>query len=438
MASGRTHLTQAIARDAKAPASGQLFIRDTQQIGLALRVTEGGARSWTFEANIHGQPRRMTLGRWPGMSCAMARRKAAKLRADIAAGHDPAEERQAERREMTLGDLMHSWFDRYGNGHLKASSLKHNHALVKYLPSAWMRRRLSSFARGEFERLHANLGASNGRYAANQVMRLMRSAFNKAPGWGANFAANPASGFPLYREQKRDRFLAPDEVRRLSQALANEPDWRWQAFFPLALMLGCRKNELLGLRWHDVDFGQKTIHLGETKSGAPLLLPLPETALSILEGLPSRDVSEWIFPGIGRTGHLTEVNKAWTRLCKVAAVPDARVHDIRRTLGSWMAGSGTGLPLIGRVLNHASPATTAIYARLALDSVRIALERHSQALLEAGMGVPEGERETPGGGGVVRAVDEPGRPLFADPEIKEPDRPRRGGVVERDAQGRPI
>jgi integrase len=106
--------------------------------------------------------------------------------------------------------------------------------------------------------------------------------------------------------------------------------------------------------------------------------PLPNAAVEILKALPRS--SEYVFPGAGTSGHLTEVAKVWRRIRKRAGVPDARIHDLRRTLGSWLAAQGYSLPLIGRALNHTNVSTTQIYARLDLEPVRDALEKNAELM----------------------------------------------------------
>jgi len=149
-------------------------------------------------------------------------------------------------------------------------------------------------------------------------------------------------------------------------------------------MLGARKSELLAIRWSDIDFKQRTLRVSRTKMGRPHLIPLPSATISILESLPSRDTDEWVFPSAeSKSGHLVSPKQAWARIRKAAGVPDVHVHDLRRTLGSWLAASGYSLPLIGRALNHSNVSTTAIYARLNLDPVRPALEQNATLTLSA-------------------------------------------------------
>ena len=102
--------------------------------------------------------------------------------------------------------------------------------------------------------------------------------------------------------------------------------------------------------------------------------------MAILEALPSRGASEWVFPSYGKTGHLVGPGQAWSRIRTRAGVPDVRIHDLRRSLGSWLAGAGFSLPMIGKALNHTNPSSTAIYARLDLDPVRRMLEVNAAAM----------------------------------------------------------
>jgi integrase len=140
----------------------------------------------------------------------------------------------------------------------------------------------------------------------------------------------------LFREQRRERYLSPEELARVNQALLEEPDWRWRAYFPLALMLGIRKSEPLPMRWQDIDLNVRTWRIPETKTGKSHLLPLPAPVMVILDSVPSRGTSEWVFLGNSAVGHIVEPAKAWQRIRARARVSDVRIHDLRHTLASWM------------------------------------------------------------------------------------------------------
>jgi integrase len=387
-------LTQAVVERAKFPATGQRFIRDAKSPGLALRITAGGARSFVWEGRVRGRVRRITLGPHPAVSLGVARQKALETAAAVARGEDPAEALARERGELTFGQLAERYMERHARAR-KRSAAQDERMLRDVLPAkddaeeldaapipaGWRLRRLSDITRDHVAQLHARLGGERGHYTANRVLALVRTMFNLAREWGVFRGDNPTAGTRMFREEKRDRFLSPDELKRVLEALGTETDWRWRAYFKLALLLGPRKHELLRARWEDFDLRARTWRLPTTKAARPHLLPLPASAMALLESLSSRGKSEWIFPSrASESGHLEDPKKAWQRTRATAGVKDVRVHDLRRTLGSWLAASGYGLPLIGRVLNHTQPTTTAVYARLDLEPVRKALEANAHAM----------------------------------------------------------
>jgi integrase len=215
-------------------------------------------------------------------------------------------------------------------------------------------------------------------------MSLLRSMFNQAAVWkmfSTNPSDNPAGKLTFFREEERERFLSEEEHHRVSNALAKETSPYWRNYFPLCLMLGTRRSELLAARCVDIDWSQRTLRIPTTKAGKPHLLPLPAPAVDILKSLPSLGNSDFVFPGEGASGHLVEVKAAWDRIRKRAGMPDVRVHDLRRTLGSWLTAQGYSLTLVGKALGHRNLRSTQIYARLALGPMREALERNAALMM---------------------------------------------------------
>jgi len=143
---------------------------------------------------------------------------------------------------------------------------------------------------------------------------------------------NPAAVIKLFSEDKRDHFLSPEELRRVNEAIREEPNEYWRTYFPLVLILGTRKSELLAIRWIDVDLEQRTLRLPMTKAGRSHILPLPSPVVEIIASLSSRGRSEWVFPSRDGEGHAVEASKAWQRIPTRAALSDVRLHDLRCTL----------------------------------------------------------------------------------------------------------
>jgi len=368
-------LTKEIIERAQPPELGhkERFLRDDEVRGLGLRITDHGAKSWIFEARIKGRSRRITLARWPDLPLNEARQRALAFRTAIARGEDPAADAQAQRDELTFGELIAQYLERHAAPH-KRSAEQDCQTLARYVPATWHARKLSALSRADLARLHAAIGGEHGHYAANRTLALLRAMFNLARTWQLFAGDNPAEGIQFYAEHKRERYLSDEEVQRVNAELMAESDWRWRAYFPLALMLGTRKSELLAMRWQDIDLDQRTWRIPETKAGNSHLLPLPTPAVAILEALPSKAQSLWVFPGAGASGHIHDPGKAWDRIRTRAGVADVRIHDLRHTLASKLVAQGYNLPLVGRALNHAQVATTARYAHLSLEPLREALE----------------------------------------------------------------
>jgi integrase len=177
--------------------------------------------------------------------------------------------------------------------------------------------------------------------------------------------------------------VQPDELPRLSQAIAEESDPSVRAVLLTALLTGARRAEVLTMQWDDVGLTRAEWRIPYTKAGRPHLLPVPHALVATLRSLPRVEGNPYVFVGQNGAGHLHDMKRAWDRIRVKAGIRDVRFHDLRRTVGSWLAGSGESLHLIGKVLNHRDVSTTAIYARLNLNPVRQALERNATKMLEA-------------------------------------------------------
>ena len=153
----------------------------------------------------------------------------------------------------------------------------------------------------------------------------------------------------------------------------------------MLLLTGARKSNVLMMRWDAVDLTTGCWRIAENKSGSVVMVPLVGPAVELL--LARKEASNgspWVFPGHKVGAHLTEPDKAWARIRTAAKLEDLRIHDLRRSLGSWMAGQNTSLTIIGKVLGHKTPQATAVYARLSMDPQRLAMENATSAMLLAG------------------------------------------------------
>ena len=194
---------------------------------------------------------------------------------------------------------------------------------------------------------------------------------------------NPAEGIKGAEEVERDRFLRADELPRFLAALDATPQ-PWQDLFRVLLFCGYRRGAVQAMRWEDVDFPNGVWHVprASSKNAQPTVIAVTGPALEVLARRRREEPEgHFVFPALSECGHVSNPKKAWTSLLKRAGLRDLRMHDLRRSLGSWLAMSGESLPVIGKALGHLDPKSTSIYARLQIDPVTAAVERAQQAML---------------------------------------------------------
>ena len=147
----------------------------------------------------------------------------------------------------------------------------------------------------------------------------------------------------------------------------------------LLMLTGCRRNEILTLRWQDVDLEHDELRLRDAKTGARAV-PLSPAARQVLTALPRQPGNPWVITGRAPGSRLGNLNASWGVVRKKAGLDDVRVHDLRHSFASRTLSLGESLPMIGKLLGHTKIETTARYAHLARDSVKTAGERVAVSL----------------------------------------------------------
>ncbi|MDO9311897.1 MAG: site-specific integrase [Nitrosomonas sp.] len=379
----KINFTKTIIDALSKPESGKRdTYHDIKTLGLQLRVTTSGIKTFSVYRRIKGgNPERVTLGRYPDMTIEQARKSAAEINQHIISGKNPADRLREAKREMTLSDLFQEYMERRAAFNKRPDKPKATYRL--YL-SDWNNRKLSTIRHEEVDRLHKKIGRSNGQVTANIVLKLLHVMFNKAINeWRIWKGENPAHGIAKFPEQSRDRFLQSDELPRFFQSVAEEENETIRDYVLISLLTGARRSNVLAMRWKDINFDRAEWRIEETKNGTPQTITLSPEVIEILHNRKPSDGAVFVFPGSGKSLHLEEPKKGWKRILERAGIEDLRLHDLRRTLGSWQAKTGASLAIIGKSLNHKNQNTTAIYARLDLDPVRDSVNKATSAMLQA-------------------------------------------------------
>ena len=353
---------------------------DEQLPGFGLRVYPNDRKVFVLSYRIHGRKRLITIGKYGVYTLDQARALARSHLVDLNLGTDPLEIREQSIVAQNLAELCEAYMSRHAKVH-KKTWRDDQQRIEKYLLPDWGKLRATALKRMDVAALHNRVGKSH-PYAANRIVELVSKMFELAKIWGIvpDDHPNPARGIQPFKETKRDRWVTPQELPRLAKAINEESNLYARNALWLYLFTGVRKSELLRTRWSDIDWDRAELRIPETKAGRTHYLPLSPPAMKLLQDLPRQHGNPYVFPGVLAGRHLVNVEKAWRRVRKAAGIPDVRLHDLRRTVGSWLAQAGNSLHLIGRVLNHSTPSTTAVYARFGQDHVRQALDDHGKRI----------------------------------------------------------
>ncbi len=352
------------------PDKGVKTYFDTGFKGLKLYVTANGVKTFFVRKMVNGRDERFILGQYPDLSVQNARDKALITLSELANGKNPNEEKKSNRAEQKLGDLFIEFMERYSKKEKK--SWVYDQREIPKFYSDWFKRRLSDIKKTEIQRRHEKIRDEHGLYQANRCLERLRAMYNKAIEWGWN-GENPTLGIKKFKEVKRDRFLLPSEAKVFIDALNLEENLVARNYFYMSLFTGARKTNVLQMRWEQIDKKSALWRIPDTKNGEPVVVPLISLAMQLLDSIPR--VSEWVFPNPkSKSGHLEDPKKAWKRILLRAGIEDLRIHDIRRTMGSWEALTGASTLIIGKSLGHKSTSATQVYARLTNVPVRNSME----------------------------------------------------------------
>lgn len=366
------------------PTNGQrAYFYDTQVRGLALAISPAGRKTFVWYRKVNGKPERINIGPYPDCSIEQARGEASDNNAARAQGENPAERRRTLRGEDTLGTLFTRYFEEWAKEKKTAQKMAD---MFNLYFNAWRLRKLSTITHSDVVRHHAHISRTRGKYVANRAVELLSSMFNFATEACEWKGSNPAANVKPNAEEKRERFLLPEEMPAFLEALNQEPNETIRDYVFLSLVAGQRRANMQAMRWAHINWqrAEWSIPGSETKNGKPLTVMLTPAALALLERRRAEAVSEFVFPGRGRKGHLVEPKLGWKRILQRAGIQDLRIHDLRRTFGAYQAGAGSSLLIIGKSLGHTSTAATAVYARLDTSPIRMSVNRGVDAMLEAG------------------------------------------------------
>ncbi|MFN8726730.1 MAG: tyrosine-type recombinase/integrase [Rhodospirillales bacterium] len=370
--------------DAAEIQAAEYFIWDNELPGFALRVLPSGRKGYIVQYRAGRRSRRMSLGPSTVLTCEQARTRAISIIAAARNGDDPAAERDAERKTITVKELAERFDKEHVSVRVKETTAKGYRRLIdRTILPALGRHRVTEVTRADIAKLHHNL--RHIPYEANRCLEVMSKMFSLAEMWGLRpDGSNPRKHIKKYAEEKRERFLSPAELKRVGDVLREMEDEGIElasaiAAARLLILTGCRLGEIMTLQWEHVDPAGRALRLPDSKTGAKVV-HLGQPAIDVLTGIKKVDKNPWVIVGTLPGARLTDLQPFWQRVRARAGLKDVRIHDLRHTFASTAVASGQGLPMIGKLLGHTQVQTTARYAHLAADPVKLAADAVSSQI----------------------------------------------------------
>ena len=286
--------------------------------------------------------------------------------------------------EPTVAELAQRYMKLHATVSCKTQTIESYRMIINtQIVPALGERKIGSVRRADVATLHFALHDRPGM--ANRTVQILAQMFRKAGQWGLiPEGTNPCQGIPKYPLRVRNRYLTKDEYRRLGRALRRvEADGSVSgsaaAALRLLILTGCRRNEILTLRWDDVDFSARELRLRDSKTG-PCMVALTSAVETVLKGIARMHGNPWVIVGRRRGRRLMTLQPAWEKVRSLAELEDVRLHDLRHSYASRALALGESLTAIGKLLNHGRIDTTAQYSHLMLDAEKAAAARVGDAI----------------------------------------------------------
>lgn len=372
--------------------------------GFGVRATPAGGKQYVLSYRFNGRPRLMSLGPLDHFrSLDEAREKASGLLHDLRKdGIDPLSSRERLANAATIGELWAT----YAAEHLSKLSRNTRLNVLGSDPAVaggWWGNHIApeikhlkplQVTSADIIRLHDKVSRTAGPVTANRCVQRLHHFFDWATDRDERlFPAewrNPTVKVRLHKELPRSNFLSPDQMRTLVAALDAHPDPYFRGFVGLLLFTAARKNEVLKLKWQDVDLVQRVARVEHTKNGTSLAMPLPDVAVRLLETIPRAVNNDHVFPAQQKRGAaMSEPRLRYKALLKQLQLPvETTFHDLRRSVGCSLAALGYSDTIIAGLLNNTSRMAARHYIKLAGETTRKVADAHAAVLLPAAKTLP--------------------------------------------------
>jgi integrase len=362
------NLTDTLVKKLAVPThTKKTLTRDGLVTRFMAQVTRDGCRSFVIRYSVNGVERLYTIGRFPEWPTEAAREEAKRLLRLVDQGIDPKKHRDDARAEPTVKDLAARFLEEHAPTRRPSYLVNAELILRRWMLPTIGNRKISDVGTGDVDALFRKV-SKTAPIMANRVLSCGSKMFSLAERWGLLAKGRN----PFHRavdrnnEMRRQVYLKPAELVRLTDALRSHKSQQAADAVRLLMLTGCRRGEALSARVDQIDLVDRVWRkpASSTKQNRPHEVPLSAPALELLTRLKTEAKGPYLFPSADGKGHMTELKTSWRALSRAAGITGVRLHDLRHTFASIAVSRGATLPLVGALLGHSNPSTTARYAHL--------------------------------------------------------------------------
>jgi integrase len=360
------------------------IVWDTAVRGFYAVGNADGSVTFRVKARVRGRQRNITIGKSGVWKPEKAREHANELLVKSKKGEEPAKHQVRGGGDRLSFKAAKERFLAQHGSHLKERTREGYEAILDlHLVPAFGTMSMRGIDEADAMSLHQNMAKTPRN--ANHALAVLSKMMNWAESVGLrDRRTNPCENIKRYKENKRKRYLSDEEYGRLGQVLDEALSSGSESVYVVGairviIFTGARRNEILSLRWVEVDEARRVLNLDDSKTGSKSIL-LNREALDVIGKLPKVEGNPYVFVGerIGR--HLVNIAKPWGRIRTAAGLADVRLHDLRHSFGNTWVDAGGSTRLLGGQLGHARSETSDRYAHAGNEAVTALVDRTGQVL----------------------------------------------------------
>ncbi len=357
-------------------AKAKIDYFDSGQRGFMLEVRRSGGKTFYQRyTDERGRERQYKIGPADALPLEQARKKARVILAQALLGADPQARRRELREIPTLSELVRDRYLPHVKAYKRSWRTDETVFRVHILPVLGSKPidEISGDAIADLVQQMRDKGYASG--TTNRVLILIRFIFNLARKWKTpGVGENPTFGLNTAPDVQRDRFLTPEETKRLIASINVDENRSAAQTIMMLLLTGARRNEVSHAKWDYIDWERRTLLVPISKTGKPRVITLNGRAMALLRSIPRQGDNPYIFPSPITGRPCPSLHFPWTRIKERAILDDLRLHDLRHSFASFLVNEGVSLYVVQGLLGHTQPRTTQRYAHLAQDTLNKAAE----------------------------------------------------------------